>query len=45
MKVEYRMGDRLGPEYSGRYRCVVGLWRWSVREVLLCVYIYIYVCV
>ena len=32
--------DHLGPEYSDPYRAVVDLWRWSVREVLL----YIYIC-
>ena len=26
--------DRLGPKWSARYRRLVDLWRWSVREVL-----------
>ena len=29
------VGDSLGPKLSGRYREVVELWWWSVREALL----------
>ena len=29
------MGDCLGPKYNDRYKGVVSLWRWSVREVPL----------
>ena len=35
------MVDRFGPKESDRYRRVVDLWRWSVREVLLYIYIYV----
>ena len=29
------MGEHLEPKYNDRYRGVVDLWRWSVREVYL----------
>ena len=41
----YCMGSRLGSKLKGRYREVIELWTWSVREVFLCVGIHIYTCV